>query len=93
MIESVHWFSARCYQATLGLLLLVAPLSSAPPTASVQFARDIAPILSDTCYQCHGPDAAQREADLRLDTRSGLFGIRDKQQVVTPGNRQVSHLW
>lgn len=64
-----------------------------PPTASVQFARDIAPILSDTCYQCHGPDAAQREADLRLDTRSGLFGIREKQQVVTPGNRQASHLW
>lgn len=93
MIESVHWFSARCYQATLGLLLLVAPLPSAPPTASVQFARDIAPILSDTCYQCHGPDAAQREADLRLDTRSGLFGIREKQQVVTPGNRQASHLW
>jgi len=93
MMKSVHWFWARCSQITLGLLLLVAPLFAAPPAGSVQFARDIAPILSDNCYQCHGPDAAQREAELRLDTRSGLFGSREKQQVVTPGNRRESHLW
>ncbi|HIA20449.1 MAG TPA: DUF1549 domain-containing protein [Planctomycetaceae bacterium] len=77
-----------------GLLVLVGPSVAAPPQpAPVQFARDIAPILSDTCYQCHGPDAAQREAKLRLDTRSGLFETREKQQIVAPGNRQASHLW
>ena len=74
-------------------LLLTSPAWSAPPEVSVQFARDIAPILSDNCYQCHGPDAAQREAELRLDRREGLFDRRDSSQVVTPGSRAASHLW
>ena len=39
---------------------------------SINFSRDVRPILADNCFQCHGPDDQQREADLRLDTQQGV---------------------
>ena len=33
----------------------------------VRFSRDVLPILSDKCFQCHGPDADARKAKLRFE--------------------------
>jgi hypothetical protein len=54
--------------------------------APVLFNRDVRPILSDSCYQCHGPDKAKRKANLRLDTEDGAA------KVLTPTNPAKSEL-
>jgi hypothetical protein len=41
--------------------------------AVIDYNIDIKPIISDRCYQCHGPDEQTRGANLRLDNKEGLF--------------------
>ncbi len=62
----------------------------------VDFNFHVKPILSDRCFKCHGPDAQKREADLRLDTKEGLFQALEKhkdQFVVVPGKPEGSEMW
>ena len=46
----------------------------AEPGKKVDFNFQVRPILSDKCFNCHGPDSRQRKAGLRLDTKEGAFG-------------------
>ncbi len=59
--------------------LTASSLSAADPTNP--FGRTILPILSDKCFACHGPDAKERKADLRLDTREGVLQAVDLANV------------
>lgn len=68
------------------LVLSIAAFASIAQAQSVDFGRDVQPILSDRCFACHGPDAANRTANLRLDMRDGALS------VITPGDPDGSKL-
>ena len=51
----------------LALLATVASVAF----GQVNFDREVRPILSDNCFSCHGPDARNRMANLRLDVPDG----------------------
>ncbi len=60
---------------------------------SVDFSRDVAPILSANCFQCHGPDGDQREADLRFDQRQEAFAkLVDGGHAIVPMDPERSQL-
>ena len=61
--------------------------------APVLFNRDIRPVLSDTCFPCHGFDANKRKADLRLDTPEGAAAPHQGRQAVKAGDLAGSELW
>lgn len=68
----------------VGLLLSVVVRAEEP----LQFNRDIRPILSDKCFACHGQDAKNRQADLRLDV-----GIEQGNTSLVAGSPEKSELW
>ncbi|XZE52010.1 PSD1 and planctomycete cytochrome C domain-containing protein [Planctomycetaceae bacterium SH139] len=68
-------------------------LPAAEPERPISYARDVLPILSDFCYQCHGPDANEgRQGDLRLDDEEDVKRSRGGYPVVLAGDAEASEL-
>jgi len=76
----------------VGLFLCVTPRigwsADEPGRATIEYNRDIRPILTENCFACHGPDSASRKADLRLDQRDAAI----KAGALTPGDLESSEL-
>ena len=64
--------------------------------AHIDFNIHIRPILSDRCFKCHGPDAKQRKADLRLDIPDSAFAVLKESPgmfAIIPGKPDQSQVY
>jgi hypothetical protein len=75
------------------LIAIVALFTIASGAAPVDFDRDIRPILSNTCYTCHGPDSNKRATEVRFDQKAGLFAELENASIVVPGQPAMSELY
>ncbi len=79
----------------IAFFLCVSGLNSvlAADAPRVNFNRDIRPILSDNCIQCHGPDEKQRHGKLRLDVREQtVVPAESGKTAIVPGKPSESEL-
>jgi len=67
--------------------------TSSTNSASVDFNRDIRPIITENCFKCHGPDDGARKAKLRFDLRAeALKPAKSGQIAIVPGAPEKSEL-
>ncbi len=88
--------TARSSQATQPGQPAQAPQSAQPaqPAPQVDFATDIQPFFAAYCHECHGPERATREANLRLDEKQ--FAFRDLgagYHTIVPGDAEGSEVF
>src|SRR5262245_60740659 len=82
-------------RTTYCLVLLLASFAlhvraAEPP---IDIGRQIRPILANNCLKCHGPDAAERKASLRLDVRDAAVAAAESGEIaIVPGQPERSEL-
>ena len=80
---------------SLAALIVSLPLSlgevPAAEITSVDFSRDILPILSNKCFVCHGPSIEEPE-QLRLDSRKGATADRGGYHAIDPSDPAQSEI-
>ena len=73
-------------------LFIFLSIATAGAESVPAFNRDVRSILSDNCFQCHGPDDKKRDSDLRLDTYEGATADLGGYAAIVPGQPDKSEL-
>lgn len=78
---------------TIGCVVILMGSAASVLAQSVDFNRDVRPILSNRCLACHGPDSAHREGGLRLDdASSATVKLESGKTAVVAGQPDASEL-
>jgi len=80
------------HRGSLCAFIVLVWVSTEADAEKLSFSRDVRPILSNACFKCHGPDADNREAGLRLDSMMGATRDLGGYQAVAPGEPDESAL-
>ena len=88
VLKHASLFGFVFWLAFVGVSMAESPES----TSKVSYNRHIRPILSDKCFQCHGPDARARKSDLRLDRHGDDGDISGGASVLVAGDVNKSEL-
>jgi hypothetical protein len=72
------------------VVALAAMVSAQEQAVTIDFAKDILPLLQRSCIECHGPE--KHEGNLRLDSRSAALKGGDSGAALVPGKPNSSEL-
>lgn len=86
--NSPHSLASPILLAALWLAVTAVPGRA----ESIDFNRDVRPLISDRCFACHGFDEHARQADLRLDSWAGATADLGGHAAVVPGKPAESEL-
>ncbi|MEY3895969.1 MAG: hypothetical protein RLZZ214_1489 [Verrucomicrobiota bacterium] len=80
----------RITQAFFAAGICLAPVARAEP---VDYRSQVLPLLSENCFNCHGPDPGTRKGGLRLDRREEALRPAESGEIaIVPGNPAASRL-
>ena len=86
------WVNRNVSPLALPLLLATSSMFlTAQPAKRVSFSKDVAPLLTQRCMECHGREPLMANLDLR--TRDGALKGAKHGPVIVPGNAAASHLY
>ncbi len=93
-LETFNSLSKKLIWCATFLLVAFTSRANLLRAEEINFSKQILPLLSNNCFECHGPDKAERKAGLRLDTHEGAkMELKSGFSALVPGESFESEMY